>query len=309
MSLIGRNANVQRSSDDLRPIEAIKRQAGTLPQISLDYESAQKLLWITLRPEPKPVFTLPCVESVLKVQTAIGELWGTAVDRPVLFLAYRAVGPIFSLGGDLDFYLDCLSKGDRDGLARYAATAAEVIKLNRNGINGAVLSLTTVHARAMGGGIDPARACNVMIAEEAATFCYPEINYNHFPISAVPILSRHAGFIEAEKILLTGRDFTAQEFHDRGVVDAVVPKGTGEDWIRRYAEASMTTHSARTALIAAFNRQAGDIGADLARSSASWVAHMATLKPLEISKLQRIAAAQERMLGRLLRRDAAGALS
>lgn len=285
-------------------VEAVHRKAGALPQISLAYEPQCKLLWITLRPEPKPVFTLPVIESVRAVQLAISDLWGTGEDRPVLFLAYRARGRVFSLGGDLDYYLDCLAKNDRAGLRNYARTAADVIQMNRSGIDGAVVTLTTVHARAMGGGIDPARACNVMIAEEEANFCYPEVNYNHFPISAVPILSRHAGPIEAEKILLSGREYSAAEFLDRGVVDALVPTGGGEDWIRRYATGAQASHSARVALMAAFNRQAGDLGAALSAGAESWVSHMLSLKPLEISKLQRITAAQERMLGRLLRPDA-----
>lgn len=283
-------------------VERLTAEAGYLPQICLEYEADTKLLWITLLPEPKPVFTLPSIESVLKVQRAIRTLWGRAADRPVLFLAYRGRGPVFSLGGDLDYYLDCLRANDREGLHAYAASAAKVIELNRNGIEGCVLTLATIHAKALGGGIDPARACNVMVAEEQASFCYPEVNYNHFPISAVPILSRHAGFIEAEKILLSGNDFSAAEFASRGVLDAVVPAGHGEDWIRNYARMSLPTHAARVSIIAAINRQAGDIVGELASAVSDWVSHILTLKPLEISKLQRIAAAQERMLGRLVGR-------
>jgi DSF synthase len=303
----------RRESDEARPathenptvVERIVAYAGSLPQISLEYEPDSRLLWITLRPEPKPVFTLPSIQSVLKVQHAVRDLWGTSADRPVLFLAFRGRGAVFSLGGDLDYYLDCLAANDRDGLHAYAAAAAEVIGLNRSGVDGCVITLATVHAKALGGGIDPARACNVMVAEEAASFCYPEVNYNHFPISAVPILSRHAGFIEAEKILMGGRDHTAAEFAARGVLDAVVPNGSGEDWVRAYARAALPTHSARVSVIAAINRQAGDLSAELARAVSSWVSHILTLKPLEISKLQRIAAAQERMLGRLVGRDRA----
>lgn len=285
-------------------VEEIGRHAGSLPQISLEYEKDERLLWITLRPEPKPVFTLPVIESVRRVQIALSELWGTDPDRPVLFLAYRSRGKVFSLGGDLDYYLDCLAKNDRAGLAGYAATAADVIAMNRNGVNGSVITLSSVHARAMGGGIDPARACNIMIAEEGATFCYPEVNYNHFPISAVPILARHTGLIEAEKILLSGRDYTAAEFLDRKVVDALVPSGTGEAWVRRYASGSLASHSARVALISAFNRMAGELGPELAAGASAWVSHILSLKPVEIAKLQRIASAQERMLGRLLRQNA-----
>ena len=284
-------------------VDAIRHEAGHLPQIALSYEPKIKLLWITLKPEPKPVFTLPLIESVRRVQHAIWNLWQKRSDRPILFLGYRGQGSVFSLGGDLDYYLDCLAKNDRAGLSAYARQAADVIRLNRTGVNGAVITLSTVHARALGGGIDPARACNVMIAEEGATFCYPEVNYNHFPISAVPILSRHTGAIEAERILLSGREFSAAEFLAKGALDAVVEAGTGEDWIRRYAAASLPSHSARTALIAAFDRQTGTLEHELAAGVESWVSHIMTLRPVEIAKLQRITAAQERLLSRVLRAE------
>lgn len=284
-------------------LERLRALTGPTPQISLDYEAEPKLLWITLRPEPKPVFTLPAIESVLKVQSAIRDLWSRGGDGPVRFLAYRAHGPVFSLGGDIDYYLDCLATNDREGLRNYAAAAAKVIEHNWSGIEGRVITLATVHARALGGGIDPARACNVMVAEEAATFCYPEINYNHFPISAVPILSRRAGFIEAERILMSGRDYTAQEFAERGVLDRVVQPGAGEDWIREFARTNLSTHLARVSIFEAVNRQAGNLVAELSTAVSAWVDHIFALKPLEISKLQRIAAAQERMLGRLVNRE------
>ncbi|WP_375460192.1 enoyl-CoA hydratase-related protein [uncultured Enterovirga sp.] len=282
-------------------LEALQRRAGALPQISLTYEAEHKLLWITLRPEPKPVLTLPLIESIRKVQISVWEMWGRAPDRPILFMACRSRGRVYSLGGDLDYYLDCLARNDQAGLVDYARAASDVILMSRNGLNGSVITLSAVHARVMGGGVDSARGCNVMVAEEDATFCYPEVNYNHFPISAVPILSRHTGAVEAEKILLSGRDYSAAEFLDRGVVNALVPKGSGEDWIRRYCAGSQASHAARVALFAAFNAQSGDLASALEGAVASWVSHIMTLTPLEISKLQRITAAQERMLGRLLR--------
>ena len=282
-------------------VRQIVAQTGVLPQVDLDYEPEILTLWITLRPEPKPVFTLPLIESVGRVQDAIIALWGRQEDRPIRYLAYRASGSIFSLGGDLDYYLDCLRANDRAGLRDYADQATKVIRLNRSGLEGSVITLTKVGGKAIGGGIDPARACNVMVAEEDATFSYPEINFNHFPISAVPVLSRHTGPIEAERILLSGAEYSAREFLAKGAVDEVVACGTGDDWIRQYARRTMNTHSARVALIAAFNEQAGDMFGPLSACARSWTDHILNLRPVEIAKLQRIAAAQERMMGRMLR--------
>jgi DSF synthase len=276
----------------------IAAAAGPLPQIEIDFEPDICTLWVTLKPEPKPVFTLQIIESVRKLQATVLRLWPEGRDCPVLFLAYRGTGAIFSLGGDLDFYLDCLASNDRASLVEYAALAADVIRWNATGLDGLVLSLSTIRGKALGGGIDPARACNIMIAEESATFGYPEVNYNHFPISAVPILSRHTGVVEAQRILLSGADYSAADFLKLGLLDAVVPAGTGEGWIRKYAAQAAPSHRARVALLAVFNRRAGDLRQELAAGAEAWVEHMFKLTPLEISKLQRIAHAQERLLAR-----------
>jgi DSF synthase len=280
-------------------IAAIRAASGPLPQLELAYEPDIRTLWLTLKPEPKPVFTLPIITSVLRVQRSIIKLWQDSTERPIQFLAYRGSGSLFSLGGDLDYYLECLARGDRAGLADYAARAIDVILLNNNGLNGMVVTLAAIHAKALGGGIDPARACNIMIGEEQATFCYPEINYNHFPISAVPILSRHTGPIEAERILLSGAEYTARAFFERGALDEVVPNGASEEAIRDYAKRCLPTQKARVALFAAFGRRAGGLDADLKNAAEDWVNHIFSLRPLEISKLQRIALAQERMLSRM----------
>lgn len=302
MAIAAYRAGLFDADSSLRDVvEQISSFAGPLPQISLEYEHDIQTLWITLKPEPKPVFTLPLIESVGRVQDAVMDIWGVGDERPIRYLAYRTQGSIFSLGGDLDYYLDCLRANDRAGLKRYAEEATKVIRLNRNGLGGAVITLTNVRGKAIGGGIDPARACNVMVAEEDATFSYPEINFNHFPISAVPVLSRHTGPVQAEKILLSGAEYSAHEFMRAGAVDDVVACGSGDAWIRRYAQKTLSTHRARVALIAAFNQQAGDMYGPLTACAQSWTDHIITLKPLEIAKLQRIAAAQERLLGRMLR--------
>lgn len=296
ISSIVSDANLSR-----HVVAQIKSLAGPLPQIEIHFEPEIATLWITLKPEPKPVFTLPSIESVAKVQNAIMRIWGRGQDRPILYLAYRGGGQIFSLGGDLDFYLDCLRANDRNGLLEYAQYATQVIRLNRTGLDGSVITLSNVQGKAIGGGIDPARACNVMVAEEDATFSYPEVNFNHYPIAAVPVLARHMGPIEAEKVLMSGEEYSAREFLAKGALDDVVPCGSGDDWIRRYAARTMNSHRARVALFASFDRMAGSLGDALDDCAAAWADHIMTLRPVEIAKLQRIAAAQERLLGRMLR--------
>jgi DSF synthase len=289
-------------------IDAIRHEAGFLPEVQLAYEPEIKTLWVTIKPELKPVFTLQLLDSLGKIQRAIFALWG-APDQyqraPVRFLAFRGTGPFFTLGGDLDFYLDCLAKNDRAALAEYARLSTEGAVWNAGGLNGLVITLSTIHAKAIGGGIDAPRSCNVMIAEEQASFVYPEIKFNHFPITAVAVLSRRMGARAAEQMLLSGEEMSAQQFMDAGGLEAVVPTGEGENWIRKYASDSLPMHAAKTALFSAFNRRAGDLRAELDYLSDIWTDCMLRLNPSAISKLQRIAQTQDRMLARIYQRSAA----
>ncbi|CAM5771562.1 enoyl-CoA hydratase-related protein [Bosea minatitlanensis] len=287
-------------------IDAIRYKAGFLPEVELAYESAIKTLWVTIRPELKPVFTLQLLDSLVKIQAAISALWGAADQyhrAPVRFLAFRGTGPFFTLGGDLDFYLDCLAKNDRAALAEYARLSAEGAIWNSSGLNGLVVTLSTIHAKAIGGGIDAPRSCNVMIAEEQASFVYPEIKFNHFPITAVAILSRRMGARAAEKLLMSGEEMSAQAFMEAGGLEAVVPTGTGEAWIRKYCADSLPIHAAKTALFTAFNRRAGDLREELSHLGQIWADCMLRLSPSAISKLQRIAQTQDRMLARVYQRQ------
>jgi DSF synthase len=306
------DSTTQTFPDSSEVIDAIRHQAGFLPEIQLAYEPEIRTLWVTIKPELKPVFTLQLLDSLGKVQQAIMALWGAPEQyhrAPVRFLAFRGTGPFFTLGGDLDFYLDCLAKNDRAALAEYARLSIEGAVANASGLGGLVVTMSTIHAKAIGGGIDAPRSCNIMIAEEQASFVYPEIKFNHFPITAVAILSRRMGPRAAERMLLSGEELSANAFMAAGGLEAVVPTGTGEDWIRKYAADSLPVHAAKTALFSAFNRRAGDLREELEHLGEIWTNCMLRLNPGAISKLQRIAQTQDRMLARVYQRPAAGGLA
>jgi DSF synthase len=277
----------------------IARAAGALPQISLRYEEKIKTLWLTIRPEPKPVFTYDLLKSITSVQRAIRRLWGSEEaynTSPLRYLAYRADGPIFSLGGDLDFYLDCLRNADRLAFEEYAEVVIEAVNSNASGVDGSLITLAAVQGNTFGGGIDAPCSCNFVVAAEQAIFAYPEVKFNHAPITATSIMSRRVGDREAHKMLAYGREYSAAQFEALGAVDAVVPKGDADEAVRRFASDTLPMHAARLALNVAFYRRGGDLDAELRPLAKLWVDSMMRLSPMQISRLQRLAIAQERML-------------
>lgn len=287
----------------------IRRQAGELPHLQLAHEPAIKTLWITLAPEPRPVFTLDMMTSLNKVQRAVHALWGPDkyAQSPIRFVSHvgRANSPIFTLGGDLEFYVECLAKSDLASLEEYARISIESIKWNASSLRGAAITTVSVHALALGGGIDAPRSCNVMIAERRASFSYPEIKFNHFPIGAVAVLSRAVGPRAAQEILISSKEYTADEFAKLGALDAVADDGEGAAWLRKYATENLKTHRARLGLFRAFYEQSGKaFEEELDRLAKRWTEHMSRLTPLEISALQKIVSAQDMFLSRMFKTPA-----
>ncbi|MGC2142065.1 MAG: enoyl-CoA hydratase-related protein [Methylovirgula sp.] len=289
-------------------LDEIRHKIGPLAQLKLEYDPAIKTLWVTIAPEPKPVFTFDLVHSVYRLQKAIVSLWGRDryVESPIRFFAYRASGPVFTLGGDLDFYLDCIAKSDHAALREYARLSIEGVLGNTSSLSGSAITMATIEGKGIGGGIDAPLSCNMVIAEEQTSFSYPEVKFNHFAITAAAVLSRRIGARAAHRLLATGTELSASQFEALGALDAVTPTGRGEAWLRKYATDTLPMHGARLNLFEAFyRRRAEEYRTELHLLAKAWSDHMLRLSPSEISRLQRISVGQDRLLQHIYGRKSA----
>lgn len=83
-----------------------------------------------------------------------------------------------------------------------------------------------------------ALACHTIVAEEGSGLGLPEVLFGLFPgMGAYSFLCRRVSPHLAEKIILDGRVYSAEEMYAMGVVDVLVKKGEGraavEDLIRQ----------------------------------------------------------------------------
>lgn len=81
-----------------------------------------------------------------------------------------------------------------------------------------------VNGFAMGGGMETAISCDILIAADTAIFALPEVKVGFFAgAGGVQKLSRQIGRKAAVEMMLSGRKVTAQEAMELGIVNQVVP--------------------------------------------------------------------------------------
>jgi enoyl-CoA hydratase len=86
--------------------------------------------------------------------------------------------------------------------------------------------IAAVGGYALGGGLEIALHCDMIVASENARFGQPEILIGVMPgAGGTQRLARNLGKYRTMEIVLTGAQVTAEEMHALGLVNRVVPKG------------------------------------------------------------------------------------
>ena len=103
---------------------------------------------------------------------------------------------------------------------------------------------TIVAARGhmLAGALGIALACDLIIASEQASFGTPEINIGAFPFMIMALIYRNVPRKKANELLLLGERWSAEQAHDAGIVNRVVPDAeldaTVADWASKLAAKS-----------------------------------------------------------------------
>jgi enoyl-CoA hydratase/carnithine racemase len=97
--------------------------------------------------------------------------------------------------------------------------------------------IAAINGYAVGGGLELAMRCDILIAAEHAQFGLPEARRGLLAdAGGVIVLPRRLPYHSAMSLILTGRFIGAQEAYRIGLVSEVVPKGKLMDAAERWAQ-------------------------------------------------------------------------
>jgi cyclohexa-1,5-dienecarbonyl-CoA hydratase len=106
------------------------------------------------------------------------------------------------------------------------------------------IAIAAVHGHCLGGGLELALACDLVVATEGSRFGLPEIHLACYPPVAVAQLPRQLGGPRALDLMLTGRTFDAAEAERLGLLSRRVPDGELEPALTELAGALLRQSAA-----------------------------------------------------------------
>ena len=181
-----------------------------MPQTILIDEPAAGVARITFnRPDAANSLNTLMGEELTLAWTELAE----RADLRCVILA--AAGRHFCAGADLK---------ERNGMTDQAWSDQHKIfeAMARAQLSVPVPVIAAVNGAAMGGGCEMTLACDFAYASETARFALPEVGLGIMPgLGGTQLLRRCAGERRAVELLTTGRQFTAAQALDYGVVNGV----------------------------------------------------------------------------------------
>jgi enoyl-CoA hydratase/carnithine racemase len=89
-----------------------------------------------------------------------------------------------------------------------------------------LITIAAVHGVVFGGGFELALACDLIVADKMARFCFPELRLGLVPgFGGIPRLKRDLGNAIVRDLLLTGRSINAKKALDTGLVSQMSAEG------------------------------------------------------------------------------------
>jgi DSF synthase len=284
------------ASSVIQPIEDPSELS--LPELDAVLDHGSKIFWMYMRPEGKPSFTFGLVRDVKASLDHLGRLFSESDsgEPPARYtiMASRMPG-IFNLGGDLRKFAELIRNKDRVMLQRYGRACTQAQYERSIKMNLPVVSISLVQGDALGGGFECALADDIIIAEKAAKFGLPECLFSLFPgMGALSFLTRKIGSAMAEKMVFSGKIYTAAEMHEMGVVDILVEDGMGEQAVYDFVDRNERSFASRRAVYGSRQIINPIRLEELDRIVDTWVDAALTLGSTDLRIMDRLAAAQDR---------------
>lgn len=221
---------------------------------------------LTLNRPPLNVLNIPMLQQLVEGLKNIEQ-------EDVRVLILRAEGKMFSAGVDV---ADHTSEKVGEMIPLFNQVCQTLIEYS-------IPTMAVVNGHALGGGCELVLCCDLAVMFESAKIGQPEIQLAAIAPIAALTLPRLVGQRAAADILFTGRNLSAQEALEMGLVNAVLPAEKIEGWV----EEKTTQISSMSGAAQKINKRALRLGVG------DWGKTLKEIEKLYLEELMNTADAKE----------------
>lgn len=252
-------------------------------------------VWFRARQDAPPRMTPQLLEDVMCLARDLHGLLEDGGKELRFVITASDVPGVYSLGGDLELFVDLIRARDREGLTCYAERCVEAVHALATGFGLGLTTMALVQGTALGGGFEAALACRTIVAERQATFGFPEPLFGLFPgMGAYTFLRPRIGPVLARRMMLDGVQRSAERLHEMGVVDILAGEGEGEEALARHIRERLRRPGPFEALERIAARHEPVDPAELHEIAMLWVDTALALGERELRTMERLLRAQAR---------------
>jgi cyclohexa-1,5-dienecarbonyl-CoA hydratase len=164
------------------------------------------------------------------LEEAVGRL---APRRDLVAIVLTAEGPHFSYGASVEEHLPDQINDVLPGLHR----------LLRRWLTLPAPTLAAVRGRCLGGGLELALTCDLILVEETAQLGVPEIQLGVFPPAASAFLPVRIGAGPAASLILTGESWSGKKAAEFGLASRTTPEGELQTGLDQWLEETFLPRS------------------------------------------------------------------
>jgi len=205
-----------------------------------EYLDSLRTVWMRMNYTGRACFTPELMKDVRLQQRLVAS---SSKDIDFLVVASEMPG-VFNLGGDLDLFRRMVIARDRENLLAYATDCIEGIYFAIDACRSGVVTIALVEGEALGGGLECALSCDIVVAERGVKMGFPEMMFSMFPgMGAYPLIVRRAAPHIADDLITSAQIVTSERMHELGLVDHLAEPGQGERVVRRLIAQIKSRHN------------------------------------------------------------------
>lgn len=264
-------------------------------ELDVRYDSEQHALWCYKRASSQSCCTPELFVEGLHLYRAVEHyLRGETGEKLRYFIIASQLPGVFNLGGDVGLLLRLIRANDMEGLRNYAMACIDMLYV---GYHLPITTISLVQGDAFGGGFEGALVSRVLIAERRARMGLPETLFNFFPgMGAYSLLARKLGVTHAERLILSGRTYSAEELYEMGVVDVLAEDGEGEKAVAAYVRKQNRSNNSYQAIHKMRQIYQPLSYDELLQVAKLWLDTASRLSERDLRIMERLAQSQEKLV-------------